>query len=182
MASTPSSSLAASSCSTTVSALPASASDLKSRLESFLTLTGFFAARVSVAGDAGVLIVAGVGGGLGAAGVSGAAGVLGAAGGLSAEGVSGAAGGLGATGGLGARGALGVVATVARTIEVDATIANTTTPAAMNGRRCFGANDRSKPRSLSNLSMRGVRLLALAIATPVSGQCDRDANASRISA
>src|SRR5258708_134811 len=164
MASTPSSSLAASSCSTTVSALPASASDLKSRLESFLTLTGFFAARVSVAGDAGVLIVAGVAGGLGAAGVSDAAGVLGAA------------------GGLGATGALGVVATVARTIEVDATIANTTTPAAMNGRRCFGANDRSKPRSLSNLSMRGVRLLALAIATPVSGQCDRDANASRISA
>src|SRR5260221_5994133 len=169
MASTPSSSLAASSCSTTVSALPASASDLKSRLESFLTLTGFFAARVSVAGDAGVLIVAGVAGGLGAAGVSGAAGALGAA------------------GGLGAAGALGVVASVARTIvartiEVDATIANTTTPAAMNGRRCFGANDRSKPRSLSNLSMRGVRLLALAIATPVSGQCDRDANASRISA
>src|SRR5258708_8828110 len=78
MASTPSSSLAALSCSTTVSLLPASASDLKSLLESFLTLTGFFEARVSVrvsvAEGAGVLIVAGVAGGLGAAGGVGAGG------------------------------------------------------------------------------------------------------------
>src|SRR5258708_33890134 len=156
MASTPSSSLAALSCSTTVSLLPASASDLKSLLESFLTLTGFLEARmsvrVSVAGGAGVLIVAGVAGGLGAEGA------------LGAEGVSGAAGALGAVGGLGGG------ASVARTIEGDATIANTTTPAAMNGKRCFGANDRSKPRSLNNLSLREGRFLRLATATPVSGQ------------
>src|SRR5258708_29021772 len=134
MASTPSSSLAALSCSTTVSLL-----------ESFLTLTGFFEARmsvrVSVAEGAGVLLVAGVAGGLGAEGVSGAA-ALGAAGGLSAAGA------------LGAAGVLGAAASVALTIQGDATIANTTTPAAMNGKRCFGANDRSKPPSLRNLSKR----------------------------
>ena len=75
-----------------------------------------------------------------------------------------------------------VAAACTLTMDVEATMANRTTPAAMKGRRCFGANERSKPCSFNSLSMRGVRLLALAIATLGLDQWSRVAKANSVSA
>src|SRR5580692_1691013 len=132
MTSTPSSSLAASSFWITIFASPSSAPDSLCALGAFLALMAFFAACAS-----GALGAAGLAGGAMAAGAGGVAGV----GALTAGGALGAAGALGGVGtSLGE--SLGEACTL--TIEVDANIASATTPAAMNGRRCVLANDRSK--------------------------------------
>src|ERR1700679_3554252 len=93
-------------------------------------------ALFSIAGDAGGRSAGGAAGVVGAAGV-GTEGAMGVA-------VSAAGSALGGAGGLEAV-ALSIGEACTLTIEVDANIANATTPAAMNGRRCVGANDRSNP-------------------------------------